>query len=148
MKIFTAPNTIDNYRGESIFIGGTIDNGDSIDWQQDVINKLSTDFIIFNPRRKDWDKNLKQSGEDPKMFQQISWEYNAMKIADYILLNFLPKSLSPITLHELGLFATSGKCIVCCPKEFYRASNVEHTCTTHTIPLYRDMDTLIYDILN
>ena len=56
-----------------------------------------------------------------------------------ILFLFLPDSDSPITLLELGLHANSGKCVVICPKEFYRSGNVEIICDRFNIPLYRDV---------
>ena len=42
-----------------IFLAGTIDNGDSTDWQQGLINtingvELRRPTSIYNPRRKEW----------------------------------------------------------------------------------------------
>ena len=42
---------------KSIFLAGTIDNGDSIDWQKKLIEKFKDiDIKIYNPRREHWDK--------------------------------------------------------------------------------------------
>jgi len=72
---------------------------------------------------------------------------DALEKATFIVFNFLPESRSPITLHELGLFARSGKCWVCCPKEFWRSGNVEITCNRFNIPLYRNMEELLNELL-
>ena len=62
-------NTIETMAGKpksiSIFLAGTIDNGNAEDWQQNVINKLKEYdnehpeyFVtVFNPRCKHWNKN-------------------------------------------------------------------------------------------
>ena len=45
----------DNYI--SIFLAGTIDSGNSVNWQQEIINNLQEydlqNLIIYNPRRLD-----------------------------------------------------------------------------------------------
>lgn len=53
----------------NIFLAGTIDMGNSIDWQQAVIDDLEANFAqkaihIFNPRRKNWNNNWLQSIEN------------------------------------------------------------------------------------
>jgi len=48
--------------GFKIFLAGTIDNGDSTNWQQNYINTTirhkdelgNEDIVIYNPRRDDW----------------------------------------------------------------------------------------------
>ena len=70
-------------------------------------------WILFNPRQGAWDPNKK--GE---MDYQVNWELEHLEDADYILMNILPDSKSPITLLELGLFARSGKLYVVCTEGF------------------------------
>jgi hypothetical protein len=41
---------------------------------------------------------------------------------------------APITLLGLGLFAKSGKLLVCCPEWFWRRGNVEVVCARYQIP--------------
>ena len=60
-------------------------------------------------------------------------------------MNILPDSKSPITLLEFGMFAKSGKLIVCCPKEFYRYGNIQVVCYKYNIPLFDDIDDLLND---
>jgi hypothetical protein len=56
---------------------------------------------------------------------------------------FAPDTEAPITLLELGLFARSGKLIVCCPAGFWRRGNVEVVCVRYGIPLVDRLTALI-----
>lgn len=45
-----------SYSAKRIFLAGSIDMGSSIDWQDDLTNKIGDrDAYIFNPRRDEWD---------------------------------------------------------------------------------------------
>ena len=48
---------------------------------------------------------------------------------------FAPKSRAPIRLLELGLFARSGRLIVCCGDGFWRRGNVEVVCARNGVPM-------------
>nr|WP_205942995.1 nucleoside 2-deoxyribosyltransferase domain-containing protein [Pedobacter frigidisoli] len=59
MNTILPPQNIPS-NGISIFLAGTIDMGNSIDWQQQVVEELMAEqalsgLNIFNPRRKDWE---------------------------------------------------------------------------------------------
>ena len=95
--------------------------------------------FIFNPRRDDWDSSWTQSIENPQFNQQVSWEMTALDIAQVIFMYFAPETKSPISLLELGMYASSGKMIVCCPMEFWRRGNVEMACARFGVPLYSDL---------
>ena len=136
-KFYAAPqidDTEDNI-GRRIFLAGTIDMGNSSDWQNALISRLSDDryqnlnITIYNPRR---DKEFNVDDQE----EQIRWELSHLDKADVILVNILPDSKSPITLMEIGLYANSGKLVVVCPKEFYRYDNVRIVCEKYNIPLY------------
>jgi hypothetical protein len=132
----------------SIFLAGTIELGNSVDWQSEAINsiisRLGVGINIFNPRRKDWDSSWVQSIENPNFYRQVDWELRALDLADYILMFFDPKSKSPISLLELGLYATSKKMMVVCPNGFWRKGNVEMVCEKYNIPLFTAIDLAIY----
>lgn len=145
MKIIKAPEALPPQRKiydgkalipKSVFLAGTIDMGDSIDWQTVAANELKeyADYI-FNPRRDDWNSNWFQEKGNQEFNDQVSWEMTALDSAQVIFMNFLEDSKSPITLLELGLYASSGKLIVCCPKKFWRRGNVEMVCDRYNIPL-------------
>lgn len=148
MKVITAPEQIPATYGKKIFLGGTIEMGESYNWQNDVINKFQqfNDVILLNPRRFDWNNDWEQHFENAQFFQQVSWEMDAMDKADIIILNFLPDSKSPISLLELGMYARSKKLIVSCPDEFYRSGNVQMVCNKFNIPLYKSMSELLSNL--
>lgn len=146
-----------------VFLAGTIDNGDSENWQDMLIENLLFynmdeyddrdldedfslgDLIIYNPRRENWDKNSNQE----EIEKQIVWEQEHLEDADIIIMNILPNSKSPISLLELGLYGQTGKMIVFCSNDFYRYTNVKLTCERYIIPLVNSNDSnVICDELN
>lgn len=150
MKVFSPPKMIDTKNEVSIFLAGTIDMGESENWQGDFIAtfKSEKEVVFLNPRRASWDNSWEQSFESPYFYQQVNWELNALEKSTYIVLNLLPQSKSPISLLELGLFAKSGKLWVCCPDNFYRSGNVQIICDKYNIPLYKDIETLKTNLQN
>lgn len=125
----------DNNKPEhSIFLAGTIDNGNSYNWQYYLSADLADmkdkkyNFTIYNPRREKWNPN-----DDIKY--QIRWEQEYLDKADTILMYFDSKSKSPITLLELGLYAQSNKILVVLGRGFYRSDNVIETCNKYRIPI-------------
>lgn len=132
------PETNENIDNESlfksVFLGGTIDNGDSLNWQNLVINELlnsEIDCEIYNPRREHWVED--QTSEEIE--KQIKWEQNHLDKADLIIMVLLDNSKSPISLLELGLYAASKKLIVFCTSDFYRYDNVRLTCEKYNVEL-------------
>lgn len=143
MIVITPDNIINKKNNglntKSIFLAGTIDNGNSENWQMKVIESLEkTDLSleIYNPRRKNWNPN--PSKED--MEYQIKWEQEHLDKANLIVMVLLDNSKSPITLLEMGLYAKSNKLIVFCTDKFYRWDNVRLTCDKYNIPLYQTTD--------
>jgi hypothetical protein len=128
----------------SIFLGGTIDMGNSVDWQERttelIIKNKGGEYNIFNPRRKDWDSSWEQKFENPHFYQQVNWELNALEQADIILLYFVSDSQSPISLLELGLYAHTGKVVVLCEDGFWRKGNVEIVCNRYDIPMFESIE--------
>ena len=128
----------------SIFLGGSIEMGKAVNWQQQVADSLK-DFnvLLLNPRRDDWDSSWTQSIDNHQFNQQVTWELDAQDHADLIVYYFDPKTQSPITLMELGLYASSGKVLVCCPEGFWRKGNIEMVCDRYGITLFSTLDQLI-----
>ncbi len=120
--------------------------GKAEDWQKKVTKELSEfdNVIVLNPRRDDWDSSWEQSIDNPKFNKQVYWELDAMEKADYIIMNFVEDTKSPISLLELGLYARSKKIFVCCPRKFWRKGNVDIVCHRYlgAIP-FEDLDSLI-----
>lgn len=130
--------------GMSIFLAGTIDMGNSKDWQHEVVEhyKGISPLTFYNPRR-----DFVEGGfiTDPDDFKyQVNWELYHQEKCSAIIMFIAGTSKSPITLMELGLFANSGRLYVICEPEFYRYGNVEVTCKRYRVPLYNKLED-IYD---
>lgn len=132
------------YATKSVFLAGTIDNGDSNNWQNSIVETLKSfggeEIIVFNPRRDDWNSSWEQSIHYPEFYRQVQWEMDCMERADIIYMNFEENSKSPITLLEFGLYAKSNKLIVNCHDNFWRKGNIEMVCEKYNIHLYNNFE--------
>lgn len=124
------------YANLTVFLAGSIEMGKAIDWQQSVIDSCKDlPVTFFNPRRKDWDSSWKQDPSNTQFLEQVEWELDALHQADVVFFNFVPNTMSPISLLELGLMLNHEKdtnpnlshIYVCCPKDFHRWANVKIT---------------------
>jgi len=151
MKTILPPKVISSSE-VSVFLAGTIDMGHSIDWQQKFIDKANTEealdnVIVFNPRRASWDNSWVQTIENAQFSEQVNWELDAMESADVILLFLEGNSKSPISIMELGLFADSGKLMVCCEEGFWRKGNIDIICKRKGIDQYKTFDELVTAVM-
>ena len=138
------PTDPDSYYGKRVFLAGSIEMGKADDWQAAVFSKLEHHAITFyNPRRDSWDASWSQKQSSPEFNFQVNWELNHIESSEIVFMYFDPRTMSPISLLELGLLASSGKMIVCCPDGFWRKGNVEVVCARHNIPLFNDLDSAI-----
>jgi hypothetical protein len=143
-SIYTSPFKVSN--SIKIFLAGSIEMGNAVDWQTKVVKELNDftkDLIFLNPRRDSWDSSWVQSIENEQFYEQVTWELDALDKSDYIFMYFDPNTKSPISLLELGLYASSRKLIVACPDGFWRKGNVEVVCERFNIPLLNNLDDLI-----
>lgn len=144
MQEIQSPNSFANIDKISVFLGGSIEMDTAEKWQDRLKSDLSeTDVVLLNPRRDDWDNSIVQRAYDPAFSEQVNWELDAIDYADLIVFYFDPNTKSPITLMELGLFANSGKVIVCCPDGFWRKGNVEIVCSRSEVPLVNTYEQLV-----
>lgn len=143
--IFKPPhNTAHRVDGKTVFLAGSIEMGNAEDWQTSLGNYfIDNGFIVFNPRRDDWDSTWEQKFENPQFYQQVNWELRAMEQSDMIVMFFSPNTKSPITMLELGLYARSGKLHVICPDGFWRKGNIEIVCNYYNIPLSNSIQEFI-----
>lgn len=148
-KIMESVNT----NSIKIFTAGTIDQGLVEPWADKVFeffhNKypyINNGITIINPRRTEWDSSWEQTYENPQFYQQVNWELNGLEQSNFIIINILPDSKSPITLLELGLFAKSGNVLVCCPQGFYRKGNVDVVCERYGVPIYNNLEELLVEL--
>lgn len=124
-----------------IFLAGSIDYMLPSIWREKVIEKSDDKNIFFDPTNKDY-----QQLNEKEMIDHIEWELNAMSLADKILLNFLPASLSPISLVEFGLYVSSKKLIVICPKGFYQSRYIHKLCKEYNATCYFDLNKAIKEL--
>ena len=143
MQIITAPEPL-KIKSKSIFLAGSIEQDKAARWQDEVIRELKEyNYTILNPRRKEWDSSWEQRMDNPNFKEQVNWELDALEKADVILIYFDPKTKSPISLLELGLFAKSRKLVVCCPEGFWRKGNVDIVCDRFGIEQVEDLEEAI-----
>ena len=153
VTVFTPDNSTyqDFPKGSySLFLAGTIDNGNSVNWQEEAIlyiienYKSNKDLVIYNPRGSNWDPSTIQSLENPAFFNQVKWEQEALRISTQIAFNFLPKSVSVITNLEFGQYGNSNKITVCCPETYPRRGNIEFMCKhIWDIPLFDKLEDML-----
>ena len=153
MNVIKPPNSLPIVRvngvvPQSVFFAGSIEMGTAENWQENLTLMLSKkQGFIFNPRRDDWDSTWEQTIDNDNFYEQVSWELLGLDICETIAFYFDPKTKSPISLLELGLHAPSGKCVVCCPKEFWRKGNVDIVCERYGVPLVESLPELGAKIL-
>ena len=150
MRVLYPPEKIDIAPNEkAIFLAGSIENGAAIDWQSIFIEKLGdTNWVVLNPRRREWDASWEQSLQNPQFVEQVNWELEGLENATLIVLNLIPSTLSPISLLEFGLYARSGKLVVCCPQGFWRKGNIDVVCQRYGIKQVESLEELIDYTLN
>ena len=123
-----APHEFERDALLTVFLAGSIEEGKAEHWQDKFMQQFSNYNIIFlNPRRENF------SPADLK--EQIRWELRALHKAEIIVMYFDPNTQSPISLLELGLYASSEKLFVCCPDGYFRKENVVEVCARYSIDL-------------
>ena len=130
------------------FLAGSIEQGRAEEWQTEVWKAVKhLPVSVFNPRRDDWDSSWKQSINNEQFRNQVNWELNHLNESTVIFMYLSPKTVSPISLLELGLFSSSH-IIVCCPEGFERKGNVDIVCARRRIPVYEKLETATYALIS
>ncbi|MDH7444323.1 nucleoside 2-deoxyribosyltransferase domain-containing protein [Aquimarina sp. 2201CG14-23] len=147
MNLITASSKIELDKNLSVFLAGSIEVGVAENWQDIIIRELSKDNVtLLNPRRVSWDASWKQEIENPVFKEQVNWELEALEKSEMIIMYFDKNTKSPITLLELGLFARSGKLVVCCPDGFWRKGNVDVVCERYKVLQISSLKELINEV--
>jgi len=139
-----------NKRSFKIFLAGTIDQGNSIDWQKLMIKEIEKHFPegnidIMNPRRPDWDSSWENDPCHPMFKAQVNWELDQLDNADLIIMVLLEESISPVSMLELG-YLKDRRMLVFNPEEFHLYGNVEIFCRRNNIPSFHDWDDYLISI--
>lgn len=127
-----------------VFLAGSIEMGKASDWQTMLGFILSQEDAVgrvFNPRRKDWDNSWEQSPQNAHFNEQVNWELDHIEQSDIVFVNFVPGTMSPVTLAELGFLLGRHKFpIVCCPKDFWRSGNVQIMCERESVLCFENYE--------
>ncbi|KAF1965733.1 hypothetical protein BU23DRAFT_627122 [Bimuria novae-zelandiae CBS 107.79] len=127
--VHSLPPRPPTYRKFSVFLAGSIEMGDAVQWQTRMVLELSPyPITVNNPRRPEW------VNDEESMRQQVEWEHSALEQADAICFFFDVATKSPVTLWELGKYTDSGKVVVCCGKQYWRYTNVKMSCERYGVP--------------
>ncbi len=156
VKVITPPSfiTLDT-NNTSVFLGGSIEMDKAELWQEQFIKEfvplyeasnLGRCIDILNPRRANWDINIKQSIEDPAFYQQVRWELDYLEDATARVFYFAPNTLSPISLLEFGKFFTYPNTFLCVNPDYQRAGNLEVFAHKYKIKIHRNFDEIIHKI--
>jgi hypothetical protein len=166
---FPAPYPKD--KSFKVFLGGSIEQDKASQWQKRVV-RMFKDYpgiIILNPRRDSWDPSWKNVASNKKFRQQVEWELDALDASDAILMYFDPKTKSPISLLETGLYAKDRGYVpaqwedyedgmtvrrmdpysvlhVVCPRGFWRKGNVDIVCERHKIQRFSSITKAVNNI--
>jgi hypothetical protein len=157
MQVIKAPEPFDiNTFEPVVFLAGSIEMGAAINWQEEFIPKLLSNYegFILNPRRDDWDASWVQRKDNPQFNEQVNWELRGLHKANVVFFYFAPNTISPISLLELGLvaqhkkiFCQKGDVIVYCPDDFQRKGNVDITLEFLKLnPACDDLDDALYEL--
>ncbi|USN14156.1 nucleoside 2-deoxyribosyltransferase [Brevundimonas phage vB_BpoS-Kabachok] len=136
-------------RKATVFLAGTIDMGESQDWQAEAAEDIGRRAeFIYNPRRAAWDSTWAQSIDSEAFNNQAHWELDMIERADFVLFNFLPGSKSPVTMAEFGLCCAlkPQQTIVCCPDGFWRKGNIDIMGERYGIPVYGGLRAALNDL--
>lgn len=120
---------IEELMSATIFLGGSIEQGNCTDWQAEISPVLQeAGWTVLNPRRDNWDATWVQSKSNPQFVEQVHWELQALNYATHALFYFDPATMAPISLYEFGLYCHSEKLTVVCPEGYWRKGNVDVYC--------------------
>jgi nucleoside 2-deoxyribosyltransferase len=127
----------------SVFLAGSIEMGKAVKWQSRMASLLQhLPISVYNPRRGHWDPKATPEAKNKDFRHQVEWELNALEEASVICFFFDHDTMSPVTMCELGLWAASGKVVVCCNKQFWKSGNIHIVCERYGIPLVQEFGEL------
>lgn len=149
--VFLPPSNIAyrDHNKKSVFLAGSIEMGKAENWQKAATDLfVENGFVVFNPRREDWDSTWIQSHENPQFLQQVHWEDTALEAADHIIVYLQPGTLSPISIGEVYLHAKSNKMVVICPEGFWRKGNIDYVCFRYNVPQFHTVEEAMNYLIN
>lgn len=145
MDIITANQELMVNQDLSVFLAGSVQSNVEIAWRDTLIKKMKGYKVtLLDPRTDKYGSN-----HDSTAFKnQVNWELEALEQVDIIIMYLDEASKSPISLLELGLYAQSGKLIVCCSDGFWKKGNVQMVCDRYGVHQVEHVDDLVNEIQN
>ncbi|WDF63268.1 nucleoside 2-deoxyribosyltransferase domain-containing protein [Flavobacterium sp. KACC 22763] len=148
-KIYKAPEEIPlQIDLKTIFLAGSIEMDKAVDWQKKCEELLQDQYVVFNPRRNEWDSSWSQTIENIHFKEQVNWELDALEKADIVIMYFAENTMSPISLLEFGLYAQSNKMKVVVEENFWRKGNIDIVCERYSVQQFKTLEELIQNLLN
>ncbi|MDQ6528829.1 nucleoside 2-deoxyribosyltransferase domain-containing protein [Flavobacterium sp. LHD-85] len=148
-KIYKAPEEIPlQIDLKTIFLAGSIEMDKAVDWQKKCEELLQDQYVVFNPRRNEWDNSWSQTIENIHFKEQVNWELDALEKADIVIMYFAENTMSPISLLEFGLYAQSNKMKVVVEENFWRKGNIDIVCERYSVQQFKTLEELIQNLLN
>jgi len=135
---------------KTVFLAGAIDNGKAVDWQKEVTDRFSNaiDLHFYNPRRPDWDWELKQTWSEPRFAEQVEWELDKIDESDFVFMHFPEKAVAPVSMLEFGYIIAKfpEKLIVSAHPGFWRRGNLEIVCRRQRVLLHPNLEDAYIDL--
>lgn len=148
-KIYKAPEEIPlQIDLKTVFLAGSIEMDKAVNWQKKCEELLQDQYVIFNPRRNEWDSSWSQTIENDNFREQVNWELSALEKADIVIMYFAENTMSPISLLEFGLYTQSNKMKVVVEENFWRKGNIDIVCERYSVEQFKTLEELIQNLLN
>lgn len=149
--LFRAPADLPTVKPRfTVFLAGSIEQGKAEPWQTRVAERLvNEDVCVFDPRRDDWDESWVQDPTLGTQFErQVSWEQDAIELADLVLFRFWGGGPAIVSMLELGQVLGSGKpVVICCDPEYMRRGNIVVTAKRCGLEVFDTLDEALRDVL-
>jgi hypothetical protein len=135
MLSIKAPYSIEEGKDDfAIFLAGSVEEDAGGNWRAEIAKELAgSGGCLLDPLRTDWDASWKTEVSDPQFNEQTTWELDALERADLIIFYFAAGTKAAVSMLELGLFAKSGKVLVCCPDGFWKKGNIDIVCKRYNV---------------
>lgn len=152
IQVYSPPDYPRIIGPDNIFLAGSIEMGKARNWQEEFISAMRPysgfrNWVVLNPRRKNWDLTWEQDISSPYFNQQVNWELDYLERANHRVFYFVADTLSPVTLMELGKFGASNSYVIY-ENNYLRKGNVQIFCHRYRIPIYPDIHAVINKIIN
>lgn len=140
-QVIEAPSLTSATYDKSLFIAGGITNCPN--WQHELIDALQNlEITIYNPRREKFPADNPVAARE-----QIAWEFNKLRKANYVSFWFCQETLCPITLFELGAtMERTDNCIIGVHPEYKHRYSVEVQANLKNHTVLYSLSDLAYEI--